>query len=326
MRRAGLLALCAVQPRVGQQSARKAHVAHIQHKVRSGQPQAFDGQAQHLARAVEVHIAQKFHAQLADLGKFMVGGGETVYAFMVVQLFHLPPLRPRPLDDGQRHIRPEGHELAACASEAEHAFAGEKALVFQIECVLLKAAHGKARIAIAFIQAAQAEHQALLGAEHIGNGHGTPPSGMVDSIARFNALVKQRNKIPFSFRSEFFETGRKRAYQSLYQWKQIPKKQREAEKQMKAKACMLMALLLAVLVCFGAAADTRVTALAVPTAQDIPKEEALAIAMELLMAHDDVLAPRAGSYTTFPSMASRRASSATGKPSLRWRTVAARGL
>ena len=44
----------------------------------------------------------------------------------------------------------------------------------------------------------------------------------------------------------------------------------------------LMALLLAVLVCFGAAADTRVTTLAVPTAQDIPKEEALAIAKEAI--------------------------------------------
>ena len=190
----GLLALRAVQPRISQQPARKAHVTDIQHKARSGEPQALDGQAQHFACAIEIYLAQQLHTQLTDLGKLVVGGRKAIYAFMVVQLFHLPPLRPRPLDNGQRHIRPESHELAACAGKAEHAFAGEKALVFQIKCVLLKAAHGKARIAIAFIQAAQAEHQALLGAEHIGNGHGTPPSGMVDSIARFNTLVKQRNK------------------------------------------------------------------------------------------------------------------------------------
>lgn len=51
---------------------------------------------------------------------------------------------------------------------------------------------------------------------------------------------------------------------------------------MKAKVCMLVALLLAVLVCFSAAADARVTALVVPTAQDITKEEALAIAKEAI--------------------------------------------
>ena len=169
-----LFALRAVQTRVRQQPACKAHVAYVQHKARAGQPKAFNGQAQHLARAVEVHIAQKLHAQLADFGKFMVGGRKAVHAFMVVQLFHLPPLRPRLFDDGQRHIGPEGHELAACAGKAEHAFAGEKALVFKVECVFLKAAHGKAGIAIAFIQLAQFQHQALLGTEHIGNGHGTP--------------------------------------------------------------------------------------------------------------------------------------------------------
>lgn len=69
---------------------------------------------------------------------------------------------------------------------------------------------------------------------------------------------------------------------------------------MKAKVCMLVALLLAVPVCFSAAADARVTALAVPTAQDIPKEEALAIAMDLLMARDDVLAPAGGELYDFP--------------------------
>lgn len=69
---------------------------------------------------------------------------------------------------------------------------------------------------------------------------------------------------------------------------------------MKAKVCMLVALLLAVPVCFSAAADARVTALAVPTAQDITKEEALAIAMDLLMARDDVLAPAGGELYDFP--------------------------
>ena len=69
---------------------------------------------------------------------------------------------------------------------------------------------------------------------------------------------------------------------------------------MKAKVCMLVALLLAVPVCFSAAADARVTALVVPTAQDITKEEALAIAMDLLMARDDVLAPAGGELYDFP--------------------------
>ena len=104
----------------------------------------------------------------------MVGGGETVHAFVVVQLLHLTPLRPRPFDDGQSHIGLERHELAARIREAEYALAGEKALVFQVERIFLKAAHGKARISIALVQAAQAEHQALLGTEHIGNGHETP--------------------------------------------------------------------------------------------------------------------------------------------------------
>ena len=94
----------------------------------------------------------------------MIGGGKTVYAFVVVQLFHLPPLRPRSLDDGQRHIRLESHELAAGVGKTEYAFTGEKALVFQVERVFLKAAHGKAGVAVALVQPAQIQHQALLSA------------------------------------------------------------------------------------------------------------------------------------------------------------------
>lgn len=69
---------------------------------------------------------------------------------------------------------------------------------------------------------------------------------------------------------------------------------------MKTKACMLMTLLASMLVCFGAMAETRVTAQAVPTAEDITKEEALAIAMEQLMAREDVLAPAGGDLYDFP--------------------------
>ena len=164
----GARSRAAGQPQGVQHVAHDAQVGEVQAALRRDEPQTLAGQAQHLADAVVVHGADALQPHLPDLPEAAGALGNAVDVLVVVDLLRFAGPGPGGADDGQRHVRLEGHEPPVGVGEGDDIGGDEKLLVVEIQLVLLKLAHFELGVAAAGVEGAEREGHLFLVLEDCG--------------------------------------------------------------------------------------------------------------------------------------------------------------
>ena len=157
----GLFSRLAPETEIVQYGAHDPQMGEVETVLRPDHPQTLAGEGQHLADAVVVHVADALQPHLPDLPKAAGALGDAVDVLIVVDLLHQPRAGAGGADDGQRHVRLQGHQPAVGVGEADDVRGDEKVLVVHVQLVLLKLAHLVLDIAEAGIEGAEREGDPL---------------------------------------------------------------------------------------------------------------------------------------------------------------------
>ncbi len=139
-------------------------VAQLQQIAAVEQGQTLCRQLQHLGHVQKIQAADALQPRLGNLPVAGGGGGGAVDVLLVVDLLG-GPAAGGAADDGEGHVRLEGHEAAVGVGEGQDMLADQKALVAGVQVVGLKAAHAVGQIAPAAVQRPQAQPGPLLRAQ-----------------------------------------------------------------------------------------------------------------------------------------------------------------